>query len=110
MSRLRYVGCRIVNKNGEIPVVLSPRTSVLVSSVLLVALSAVDRFTRRRHEWYFCVCAAFRAFDFRHLPWGTVTSILITHFVFHLPNFLVIQKIVPATFGTGQPALPSSRT
>ncbi|MGP8069787.1 MAG: hypothetical protein ACLP5V_07845, partial [Candidatus Bathyarchaeia archaeon] len=52
---------------------------------------------------------AFGAFDFRHLPRGTVTSILITHFVFHRPNILVIQKIIlAAIIGTSLMALPSS--
>ena len=54
----------------------------LVPAVLLVALSTVDWFARRRHERYFRVGATVGAFDFRHLPGGTVTSILITHFRF----------------------------
>jgi len=81
----------------------------LVSSALLVAVSAVDRFTRGWHKRYFCVCAAFGAFDFRHLSRGTGTSILITHFVFHRPNFLVIRKIIlAAIIGMTLTALPSS--
>jgi len=80
----------------------------LVSSMLLVALSTVDRFTRRRHKRYLRICTALRAFDLRHLPRGPVTSILITHFIFHRPNFLVIRKIIlAAIIGTGLTALPS---
>ena len=60
-------------------------------SVLLVALSAVDRFTRCRHKWHLRICAAVRTFDLRHLPRGTVASIPITHFVFHRPYSLVIR-------------------
>jgi hypothetical protein len=51
----------------------------LVSSVLLVALSTVNWLARRRHKRYFRFCAAVGAFDFRHLPRGTPTSILVTH-------------------------------
>ena len=90
MKQPHCVGDVGMMKNGEIPVILGPRTFILVSSVLLIALSTVDRLTRRWHERYFCIRTAVRAFDFRHLPRGTVTSvasILITHFVFHLPIF-----------------------
>jgi len=81
----------------------------LVPSVLLVALSAVDRFTRCWHKRHLRVCAAVGAFDLRHLPRGTVTSILITHFVFHRPYSLVIQKIILASIiGTSFTAHPSS--
>ena len=77
--------------------------------MLLEALSTVNRFTRRWHKRYFRICAAVGAFDFRHLPRGTVTSIPITHFVFHHPYSLVIRKtILAAIIGTGLTALPSS--
>jgi len=77
-------------------------------SVLLVALSAVDRFTRCRHKWHLRICAAVRTFDLRHLPRGTVASIPITHFVFHRPYFVVIQKtILVAIIGTSLTAVPS---
>src|SRR3989304_6818931 len=81
----------------------------LIPSVFLEAVSTVDWSARRRHKRYLRVCTAVRAFDLRHLPRGTVTSILITHFVFHLPYSLVIRKIILASIiGTSLTALPSS--
>ena len=77
--------------------------------MLLVAVSTVDWFPRRRHKRYFRVCAAVGAFDFRHLPRGTIASILITHLVFHRPYFLVIRKIIlNAIIGTDLTAIPAS--
>ena len=81
----------------------------LIRSVLLEALSTVDRPARSRHKRHFRISAAVRAFDLRHLSRGTVTSILITHFVFHRPYSLVIRKIILASIiGTSLTALPSS--
>ena len=77
--------------------------------MLLEAISTVDWSARRRHKRHFCICAAVRAFDLRHLPRGTVTSILITQFLFHRPYSLVIRKIIlAAIIGTGLTAIPSS--
>jgi hypothetical protein len=77
--------------------------------VLLEAVSTVDWSARCRHKRYFRFCTAVGAFDFRHLPGGTITSILVTHLVFHRPYSLVIRKIIlTAIIGTGLTALPSS--
>src|SRR5208282_2130502 len=77
--------------------------------VLLVTVSTVDRFTRRWHKRYLRISAAFGAFDVRHLPRGAITSIVITHFVFHRPNFLVIRKIIlAAVIGMTLTVVPSS--
>jgi len=77
--------------------------------MFLEAVSTVDWSARSRHEWYFRFYTAVGAFDLRHLPGGTIASILVTHLVFHRPYSLVIRKIIlAAIIGTGLTPLLSS--